>query len=310
MSAAPAVSVVVPVLDEAAHIDECLAAIDTQTYGSIVEVLVVDGGSTDDTVVKAGRHPKVRVLTNPRRIQAAAMNVALDEAAGDVIVRVDGHTVIAPDYVQCCVDALEATGAALVGGAMRPDVDAAGAPAIAAAMCSRLGAGPAAFHGDGPAAWVDTVYLGAFRRDVVRSAGGYREVPTNEDAELAIRLSPLGGVWFDPAIRSSYSPRSSYRGLARQFFRYGRGRAATVRRHPRSLAPRQLAAPALVLGLVSPWRSKVLVAYAAVVGAAAVEAGRRRLDVVPGFLVALPVMHICWGTGFLFGLVAAESGVA
>lgn len=298
---APTVTVAIPVLDEEAHLGACLDAIEAQTYSGIVEVLVIDGGSSDRSVEIARQHQMVRVLDNPLRIQSAALNRALDEAAGEILVRVDGHCVIAADYVERCVAALDATGAAIVGGGMTPVANGAMQEAIAAAMGSRIGAGPARFHSSGDAGWVDTVYLGAYRVADAVAVGGYAaDMSINEDAEFAIRLASRGGVWFDPTIRSTYTPRSSLAAVARQFYRYGRGRAVTVRRHPASLSPRQLAAPALVLGILSPWRRPVLGAYAAVVAGWSF-AGRSDRPARAGLV--LPAMHVPWGVGFLTGLV-------
>jgi succinoglycan biosynthesis protein ExoA len=299
----PTVTIVVPVLNEEAHIDACLAAVDVQTFGEIIEVLVVDGGSSDRTVERAGAHPSVRVLDNPRRIQAAALNIAIAEAKGDVIVRVDGHCVIAPDYVERCVDALASTGAAMVGGAMTPTGVGWKQRGIAAAMSSPVGAGPARFHVGGPPGWVDTVYLGAYRTDVVRLAGGYADVAANEDAELAVRMEGHGGVWFDPSIRSTYTPRAEFTGVARQFFLYGRSRAATLRKHPASLSARQLPAPLLVLALLSPWRRRVVLTYGLLLGAQTAVVARRQGSVAAGFGLAVPLMHLTWGAGFLLGLI-------
>jgi glycosyltransferase involved in cell wall biosynthesis len=301
----PLVSVVIPTLQEADAIDPCLAAVAAQTYPAIAEVLVVDGGSTDRTRELARCHPGVQVLDNPGRIQSAGLNVALDAAKGDIVVRVDGHCLIEPDYVERCVEALVTTGAALVGGGMTPRARGPVQEAIAAAMSSPVGAGPARFHTSVQAGWVDTVYLGAFRAADARAVGGYAEdVGVNEDAEMAIRLAPLGGVWFDPAIRSLYTPRGDLVGLARQFYRYGRSRAATVRKHPTSVAARQLAAPALVLGLATRWRRPVLGSYAALVVGWGLS-GHRRRPVLAGLV--LPLMHVPWGLGFLVGLVLGPS---
>jgi succinoglycan biosynthesis protein ExoA len=303
----PTVSVVIPTFQEAEAIDACLRSVAAQTYPAIVEVLVVDGRSTDRTRELAGAHPKVRVLDNPMRMQAAALNVGLGEAVGDIIVRVDGHCVLADDYVEACVDALERTGASMVGGAMDPDAHGPVQEGIAAAMASRFGAGPARFHVGGSGAWVDTVYLGAYRREVARAVGGYAtDVGVNEDAEFAHRMGELGGVWFDPAIRSRYTPRASLRALAKQFFRYGLSRAATVRRHRASLAPRQLAAPGLLVALVVlPLRRWTLGAYAAGVAVATALDGRGSLRCRAVYAASLPIMHVTWGAGFLAGLLGA-----
>ena len=298
----PTVTIVIPTFREAVHIERTLDAVRAQTYSEIVEVLVVDGRSDDRTreLAVAGG---ARVLDNPMRVQAAALNVGIAEAVGEVIVRVDGHCTIADDYVERCVVALERSGAAMVGGAMTPVAAPGWAGAIALAMASPVGAGPARFHAGGEPGWVDTVYLGAYRkRDAMAVSGYSTDVGVNEDAEFALRMGPSGGVWFDPSIRSWYVPRDSLRAVATQFWRYGRSRAATVRRHPTSFVPRQMAAPLLVIGLCSPWRRWVLGAYVAVVAAEtarqAASAGRDGLLVAP----VLPVMHVSWGSGFLTGL--------
>ena len=298
----PTVTVVIPTYREAAHIEQTLSAVRGQTYSKIVEVLVVDGRSDDSTRALAAAGGAT-VLDNPDRVQAAGLNVGIAAAAGEVIVRVDGHCTIEPEYVERCVEALVRTGAALVGGAMSPVAEQGMPAAIALAMASPLGAGPARFHSGGAPGWVDTVYLGAYRTADAVAVGGYAtDVGVNEDAEFAVRMAKRGGVWFDPSIRSTYTPRRSLRAVATQFWRYGTSRAATVRRHPSSIAPRQLAGPLLVLGLCSPWRRRVLGAYLAVVAAEAVRqaasAGRDGLLVAP----VLPAMHVPWGIGVLVGL--------
>lgn len=299
------VTVAVPVLNEALHLHACLDAIGRQTHPHVVEVLVVDGGSTDATREIAANHPNVRVLDNPQRVQSAALNLAIEAALGDVIVRVDGHCIIADDYVERCVEALEATGAAIVGGPMIPVATGRTQTAIAAAMSSPIGAGPARFHHATEPGWTDTVYLGAYWAETARSIGGYAtDVGVNEDAEFAHRLRDHGGVWFDPSIRSTYTPRSDLRSVARQFYRYGRSRATTVRRHPESLAPRQLVAPALVLGLLSPWRRPVAASYLTLLAAWSAS-GRGRRPRWAG--AVLPMMHVPWGVGFLIGVFAGPS---
>jgi glycosyltransferase involved in cell wall biosynthesis len=298
----PTVTVVIPTYREAAHIEQTLSAVRGQTYAKIVEVLVVDGRSDDSTRALAAAGGAT-VLDNPDRVQAAGLNVGIAAAAGEVIVRVDGHCTIEPEYVERCVEALVRTGAAVVGGAMSPVAERGMPAAIALAMASPLGAGPARFHSGGAPGWVDTVYLGAYRTADAVAVGGYAtDVGVNEDAEFAVRMAKRGGVWFDPSIRSTYTPRRSLRAVATQFWRYGTSRAATVRRHPSSIAPRQLAGPLLVLGLCSPWGRRVLGAYLAIVAAEAVRqaaaAGRDGLLVAP----VLPAMHVPWGIGFLVGL--------
>jgi succinoglycan biosynthesis protein ExoA len=301
----PAVTIALPVLNEAAHIERCLRAVADQTYARVVEILVVDGGSNDATREIAATFADVRVIDNPGRRQSSGLNMALAQARGDVLVRVDARTVVAPDYVDQCIAALTRSGAALVGGPIEPLGTTWVERAIGAALTSRLGAGPARFRHAGSAAdWTDIVYLGAARVDVLRRLGGYDEdFATNEDGELLHRLSNDGGVWFDPAIRSTYRPRNTFPAFMRQYYLYGTGRAATVRKYPDSLRVRQLAAPLLVLGLLSPWRRRVALAYLAVVAVGAGAEVRRQPTTAAGVAVALPVMHLAWGSGFLVGWI-------
>lgn len=313
MTKQPTVSVVIPTYNEQEHLADTLESIAHQTYPSIVEVLVADGRSTDRTRMVAARFESVRIVDNPRRIQAMGLNRALAVARGEIVVRVDGHCVLAPDYVLTCVRALERTGAVMVGGGMHPVPSARATTrvqrGIATAMSSRIGVGPARFHVErSPAGWVDTVYLGAYRTADARAVGGYADdMAVNEDAEFAIRMRRRGGIWFDPGIRSTYTPRSTFASLARQFYRYGTGRATTARRHPSQVRPRQLVAPALLLGLMSGRRRHVATAYALLVAAHTARELGRDPEGAAAFAVALPVMHLSWGLGFLRGLVDPQA---
>jgi succinoglycan biosynthesis protein ExoA len=262
----PTVSIILPVLNEEAQLERCLHSVAEQSYPAIIEVVVADGGSTDGTPSVASKFAKVRVVDNPRHIRPAGLNTAIAAASGEIIVRVDARTALAPDYVERCVSALERSGAAIVGGQMRYEAHDARQRGIVAAMTSRLGAGPAAFRREGgEPRYVDTVYLGAFRASTIREIGGYDEWSGgNEDAELAWRAQRFGGVYLDPSIKSYYLGRDGLGPLARQFYRYGHNRARTIRKHPGSLSWRQLAVPALFVGLASPWRRPVLAAYVAI----------------------------------------------
>lgn len=296
----PSVSVIIPVFNEEAMLAGCLESVEAQDYPAIQEVVVADGGSTDATRKVAARFSRVKVVDNPRRNRPAGLNVALAAATGEVVVRVDARTRLAPDYVSRCVAALERSGAALVGGPMRFSASTPRERGIAAAMMSRLGAGPAEFRRlGGEPRYVDTIYLGAFRREVVADLGGYDERSGgNEDAELAYRAQKAGGVYLDPSIVSTYLAREGIGPLARQFYRYGQNRARTMRKHPQSISSRQLAVPALLVGLASPWRRTVAACYLAVVaGRAALEAFSDPAA-APFMAAALPVMHFSWGVGF------------
>ena len=288
----PFVTVIIPVRNEAVPLHAAITAVLAGSYpADRLEVVVADGGSTDGTRVLAdgwsARDPRVRRVDNPAGTTPAGLNAAMAAARGEVIVRIDAHTVPAPDYVERCVVALDSTGAGAVGGSLTPFGRGAFGEAVALAMSSRFGGGPAAFRHGGQGA-VDTVYLGAWRREILEAVGGFDpDWAQNQDYELNVRLRKAGGlVWLDPAIQSKTLVRSTPGSLARQYFGYGLGRAATVRRHPASLRIRQLL-PAVVtgagLGLVaaaplSKAARRGLVAGSALYAAAAGTAARARVE--------------------------------
>jgi glycosyltransferase involved in cell wall biosynthesis len=308
-AAAPTVSVVIPAYNEEGAIDACLDSIAAQTYPKIVEVLVVDGRSTDATRARVEARGDAKVLDNPRKMQAAALNIGIAAAEGDLVCRVDAHCTLEPDYVERCVAVLEETGAAMVGGPMRAVGSDTVSKGIARAMTFPLGAGPASFRAGTVRGWTDITYLGTFHRHLADQVGGFEEnVGVNEDGEFAHKMSGVGGVFLDPAITAWYTPRASVPKVAKQYFRYGLSRSATVRRHPRSWKPRQMVAPALVLGLLSPWRRKVAAAYLLLlggVGASQVSDGAPPAEAA-SMVGAVAAMHVPWGLGFLVGMLTGR----
>ena len=314
----PPVSIVLPTLNERSHLLDCLTSLGTQDYEGDVEVLVVDGGSTDATrEIARGAGGTVRVLDNPRVTAAAAMNIGIEHADADLIVRADAHTLYAPDYVRRCVDALTAGDVAVVGGPMHAVGVTGVGRAIAAVTSSPLGIGPARFHYAEKRMDVDTVYLGAFRRETVESAGGYDETSIQwaaEDHELNLRIRQRGGrIVVDPAIRSWYFPRQALRPLWRQYSNYGRGKASTLAKHRtlphwRPLAPAALVAGTMVAVAVAGVTRRPSVALAPVLAYSALgTVVAVRLSADPGVaphraLGALATCHWAYGFGFWAGI--------
>lgn len=321
MSQVPFVSVVMPVRNEERFIARSLGAALGQDYpADRFEIIVVDGQSDDQTRAVIRALPgaeRVQIIDNPRRRQAFGLNLGLGQARGAIIVRVDGHTIIARDYVSQCVRALRETGAVNVGGRMEPHGETRVGRAIAAAALSRFGV-PSAFHVSDRAQFVDTVYLGAWPREALVAAGGFNErLRVNEDYELNIRLREAGGrIYLSPAIRSAYYGRQTLRGLARQYLLYGWDRTNTLRLHPGSLKPRQLVAPAFVAALVvgaalaplgraalGAWLGLLALYILADIFAAARATRAAGGDLLPLALAVFPIMHLSWGLGFWAGLI-------
>jgi succinoglycan biosynthesis protein ExoA len=317
------VSFVMPARDAAAHLAGCLARVIPQlTADDELVVACADEVTAAAVREQARGDVRVRVVPNPDGTTPAALNRAVAASRHPVVIRIDAQSRIPADYRQRLVTLLATTGAVNVGGRQVALVTQGFQAAVGLAMNSPFGHGGAAYRGpaaQGTLRAVDTVYLGAFRRDALDQVGGFDErFTTNQDAELNERLRRAGGtVLLDPSLEVGYLPRASVRALARQFRAYGRGRRATARRHPGSLRPRQLAAPVLVgslaagavLALIGPavgapgWTAVPLLltagGYGSLVLAAASRTAAGRLRSAPAVALALATMHLAWGTGFL-----------
>ena len=321
----PFVSIVLPIRNEAAYIERSLGGLLAQDYpGDRMEILIMDGMSDDGTrriiqdLLAQGHAASVRVLDNPGRIVPVAMNLALNQARGDVIVRVDGHTVVATDYVRACVDSLQTNSADCVGGLMVARGSVPFGRAVALATSHPLGVGGSRFHYATRVQETDSVYMGAWRREVFAWAGGFdEEMACNEDDEFNYRLRSKGGrIVLDPAIRSVYYNRSTVRTLWRQYFRYGLWKVRVAQKVPRQMRPRHVIPFAFVSalvggGLLSLFSAPVGWAWLAMVGAYAVATLGAGLALarrgawplwwrLPGVFF---ILHAAYGTGFAAGLV-------
>ena len=310
----PSVSVIIPARDAAGAIGAALDSVLTQEYPGEVEVVVADGSATPDMAEAIRRDwPSVRVTPNPERVTPAGLNHAIRASRGEIVVRCDAHATLAPGYLRRAVETLRRTGAAHVGGRQRPTGVTPFERAVAHALLTPLGSGNAAYRAGGDEGPVDTVYLGAWRRETLEDAGGFdAALLRNQDYELNWRLRQRGGtVWFDPELSAGYRPRGGLRDLARQYFQYGRWKAAVLLRHPASLRPRQLAAPLLLLALAAsvaaglalfpPVAGARPLAYLLTRAGVAGPVGLRRRDGAAMLMpLALATMHLCWGAGFLW----------
>lgn len=316
----PAVSVIMPVLDEERHLRGAVQAILAQEYAGEMEVVIALGPSTDRTdeiaaqlvaETASSENKRVHTVPNPTGRTPAALNAAIHASRHPIVVRVDGHGMLSPDYIATAVRLLEETGAQNVGGIMHAEGENDWEHAVAAAMTSRIGVGNAAFHTGGQAGPAETVYLGVFRREALEQQGGYNvEFIRAQDWELNFRIREAGGlIWFSPELKVSYRPRPSVKALAKQYKDYGRWRHVVARFHSGSINPRYLAPPtavcAIVAGLLvgavlTPLGFVVPGGYLAAIVAGSVPAGKglplkARLQIP----VALATMHMCWGYGFL-----------
>ena len=331
----PPVSVIVAARDAEATLAGALESVMAQDYAGGFEVIVADGSEGGGTAALVrGRFPGVKLVANPGREIARGLNAALRAARHPVIARCDARAVLPEGYLTRAVATLLRTGAANVGGRVKPVGFSFFERAVALATSTPLGAGDARYRIGGAEGPVDTVFPGVFRRDALDAAGGFDEsLLRNEDYELNWRLRARGGtVWFDPALVVDYRPRGSLRALARQYFDYGRWKRVVLGRHPRSLRPRQAAPPLLLAALAAsaalalaavlaggaaPDAARWLTAAAAVCpagyglllagGSAAIGLRRRRAEAVLLPVVAATI-HLAWAAGFFAGAPGGAGG--
>ncbi|MGI0148095.1 MAG: glycosyltransferase family 2 protein, partial [Thermoplasmata archaeon] len=288
-----------------------------------MEVLVVDGMSEDGTREIVRRlmdgHPQVpaRILVNPKRIVPAGLNIAIGQARGDIIVRVDGHAIVSPRYVSESVAALARTGADAVGGPMTPVGHGWIGETIALAHGLRFGLGGGLFHRATEEIEADTVYMGIFRRDVFERVGLFDEdLARNQDIELNGRIRRGGGrIVLSPRIRSTYFCRDSLRGIWKQNFANGLWLVRTVRRNKEALSVRHFVPLAFLMALLLGSMAAVTlplgwVVLAAVAGSYVLASAAASIAAAGGhgwrFTAALPlvfaILHVSYGVGSLVGI--------
>jgi len=325
----PAVSYVMPVLNEAAYIEAAVASLIAQDYTGDFEVMLALGPSTDGTTEIVERmsiaDPRIRSIENALGTTPEGLNIAVRATVNPIVVRVDAHSELPTDYTRIAVETIQRTGAANVGGIMDARGETPFEKAVAAAYGSKVGLGGTRLHLGGDEGPAETVYLGVFRRDRLEAAGLFDEnIRRGQDWELNRRLRKAGDiVWFNPALRVGYRPRSSFKKLARQFLSTGLWRGELARRDPAGNGIRYFIPPVMVLGVIAGLLLGLVgIAQAAngkrswTLAGLAAPAGYLAFDVlstltVPRerdvrtrlwFLLVLPCIHFCWGIGFFFGI--------
>jgi succinoglycan biosynthesis protein ExoA len=319
----PAVSVIIPVLNEERFLKQSVEAILNQNYSGQLEIILALGPSKDQTNVIAqelAKDQRIKLVENPSGRTAAALNNAIKNSNFDIIVRLDGHAIVDSNYIKNAVKTLVESGADNVGGLMKAEGTNAFEKSVAAAMTSKFGVGNAPFHVGGKSGEVDTVYLGTFRKSALERVGYFDESFIRaQDWEMNYRIRKTGGkIWFNPDLVVSYRPRKNLLQLAKQYFEYGQWRKQVTKTYPETVSMRYLAPPitvsGLIAGIIMVLFSKILdinwleigwlapLVYLTVILLAFLSIGSKigllsRLYL----LLVLPTMHLSWGVGFLKG---------
>ena len=325
--AQPVVSVVMPVRNEERFVEAAIAAVLAQEIP--LELLIMDGGSTDrtaDLVRKVGDH-RVHLFANPAQTIPAALNIGLANARGAFVARIDAHAKVNPEYLALGLRHLEDPGVAAVGGIRLAVASTPTGKAIAAALSSRFGVGNSINHYADQAQDTDHASFGIYRTEVLNSVGGWDEgLLVNEDVDIDHRILAAGHrIRFDPAMEIHWQVRETLPQFARQYRRYGRGKAGMVRKNGRSAVRlRHLVAPAVtgVLGLAGAsaligkgrWALLATAPYVAAIAGATVMTKRNERTEhsvnVPTLALTFPTMHLAWGTGFLEGMFLGRAPAA
>jgi succinoglycan biosynthesis protein ExoA len=319
------ISVIVPMLNESAHVEAFVEDLAAQDFEGDVKVLVADGGSTDGSREKLAAAAEragldVVILDNPARWASPGLNACLRMADGDLIVRLDCHSRYPSDYLRRSAIASEETGAWAVGGLLEPIGRTATERAVASALESPFGGHNWAPYKGGPAKVdADTVsYGGAIRPEVFERVGTYDEsLPVGEVEDLNLRILKAGGrVVYDPTIRPLYVPRSSFTAQAKQYYRYGLWKVAVMVKHRQVVTARSQVPSLFVLSLVlaaaAARRSRlarqalatevyVYTATAAVAGAVTIRKRREPWSLLPRVVALFPTMHVAYGLGSFHG---------
>jgi len=326
--ALPSSLIVIPCLNEAAHIGALLGQLCPAAARLGARIVVADGGSTDGTLAIVGeiaaKDPRVILLHNKRRIQSAAINLAVGTfgEGAEYLIRIDAHGGYPDDYCDRLLEEALATSADSVVVSMLTSGSGTVQKSVAAAQNSKLGTGGSKHRHLSAGEWVDHGHHALMRISAFGAVGGYDETFShNEDAELDYRLRQAGyKIWMSGKTQMVYYPRASLKGLYFQYLGYGRGRAKNVLKHRvipkvRQMVP-LLVFPVVLLAAFSfvHWLAAVpLLLWASVCqGYGLWTAIRQRNADIALAGVSAMVMHLGWSVGFWLQLLGlgARRGVA
>ena len=319
------ITIILPIRNEAKYIKQTLESILYQKdIEQEIEILIVDGMSTDgtrDIIIKYQKdHPNIHLIDNPEKIVSTGFNRALNESKGAIIIRVDGHCEIAPDYIQKCLECLKKINADCVGGSTEHVASGLVGKSIKIAQSSFFGVGGVSFRKKvEKGQYVDTLAFGAYKREVFDQLGGYdEELVRNQDDEYNFRMIQNDmKIWLDPSIKSTYTQRNSFRGLFKQYFQYGFYKIRVMQKR-RGIASWRHVVPGLFVltllfglsiflftGNTIPILSLCLPYLSFSLFATILELIKTPSNFISVMMLPLTfyILHISYGLGFLLGLV-------
>jgi len=319
------ISIILPIYNEANFINNTIDSILQQNHiNQEIQILIADGNSSDGTreILKNLQinNPNIILIDNPEQIVSTGFNRALSRAKGDIVIRVDGHCEIAPDYIHNCLECLEKINADCVGGATVHVASGLVGKSIKMAQSSFFGVGGVSFRKKvEKGEYVDTLAFGAYKREVFDQLGGYdEELVRNQDDEFNFRMIQNDRkIWLDPSIKSTYTQRNSFMGLFKQYIQYGFYKVRVVQKR-RGIASWRHVVPGLfVLGLLTslsifitygnniPILSLCLPYLSFSIFATIFELIKMPSNLISVMMLPVTffILHISYGLGFLLGLI-------
>lgn len=309
------ISVICPVYNEELYIYKLLEFF-TSALPQEKELFIVDGNSTDKTKEIVNKysenHTNIFLLNNERRVVPFALNLAIKKCKGNFIVRLDAHTEYATDYFEQIIKTFNETGADIVGGPMRTIGKTDFQKAVAYATCTKFGVGDSAFHDEMKSGYVDSVYLGAWRKEIFDDVGYFDEaLKRNQDDDFHYRAKAKGKkIYLNPQIKSFYYPRNNAKKLLLQYFQYGFYKPTVLKKTMAEIKMRHLIPSTFLLYLIF---LPVLLFFNSLFCIPGVLylllccryalASQGGLNQKLNTLIVYPLLHISYGSGFLAGLL-------
>lgn len=325
------VSIIVPCYNEEKSITYLLDALYKQNYPRhLIEVVIVDGLSSDSTIDEISKYQQknpdliVRVINNPKKNIPTAVNIGIKESKGEIIIRMDAHSIPNENYVKYCVENLTNNMAANVGGRwiIVPGAETKIAECISLAAAHPFGVGDAKYRYSQNAGYVDTVPFGSFYKNLIDEIGYFNEdLLANEDYEFNVRIQNAGKkVYFDPRIQTKYIARATWKDLAKQYWRYGFWKLKMLKRFPETIRWRQAIPPLFVAGIMllimmsifSPIALLILTLLLStyflvlVIGSLSFVKPKENFFCLIGVPISIMIMHFSWGSGFLFSFFSSQ----
>lgn len=323
----PIVSIVIPMRNEERFVGKCLASVIEQEFPrNSLQIVVVDGNSADNSrqIVKdyMRQFGFISLFDNPQKITPISMNIGIKHSKGDIIIILSAHSFVPKDFVAKNVKYLESSGADCVGGTIELLNSSATyfGKIISFVLVSPFGVSNSLFRYSKKEQFVDTVFNGAYKKEVFSKVGLFDEqLARNQDIELNSRIRRAGGmIYFTPEIKSFPYTRPSLKKMIEQNYSNGLWNIKTLLRNPRALSIRHFVPLIFVLflfiaALFSFFNVLFWYGFITILSAYFVMAILFSIPIALkqgfGYLLGLPfvffLFHFCYGFGTLNGIIKA-----